>query len=225
MSGVAAIVPAYNEGDRVGRVLRAALAASLVTEVIAVSDGSSDGTARRASEVAGVTVIDLKRNVGKGGAMAAGVRATKASVVVFIDADLEGLGPEHVDAIVKPVVEGRADVCVGIFRDGKTWSDAAQRVSPFLSGQRAMRREVFEAVPYPDELRFGIEVALNTAARKRRARIVRVLLRGVSNAHKEQKMGMVKGTAARLRMYGEITQAMVKNRKRKRASSKRSRWL
>lgn len=87
-----------------------------------------------------------------------------------------------------------------------------------------MRREIFEAVPYPDELRFGIEVALNTAARKRRAKTMRVLLHGVSNAYKEQKMGVVKGTAARLRMYGEITQAMVKNRKRKKAT-KRSRWL
>lgn len=224
MTQVAAIVPAYNEADRIARVLQAACSASTVTEVIAVSDGSRDATARRAGEVPGVTVIDLKKNVGKGGAMAAGVRATKASIVVFIDADLEGLKPEHIDAIVHPVLEGRGDVCVGLFRDGKTWSDAAQRVSPFLSGQRAMRREVFEAVPYPDELRFGIEVALNTAARKRRARTIRVLLHGVSNAHKEQKMGMMKGTAARLRMYGEITQAMVKNRKRVRAV-KRSRWL
>lgn len=224
MTQVAAIVPAYNEADRIARVLKAACAASTVNEVIAVSDGSRDATARRAGEVPGVTVIDLKKNVGKGGAMAAGVRSTKAQIIVFIDADLEGLKPEHIDAIVRPVLEGRGDVCVGLFRDGKTWSDAAQRVSPFLSGQRAMRREVFEAVPYPDELRFGIEVALNTAARKRRARTTRVLLHGVSNAHKEQKMGMMKGTAARLRMYGEITQAMVKNRKRVRAV-KRSRWL
>lgn len=224
MTQVAAIVPAYNEADRIAKVLKAACLASTVTEVIAVSDGSLDATARRAGEVPGVTVIDLKKNVGKGGAMAAGVRATKAQIIVFIDADLEGLKPEHIDAIVRPVLEGRGDVCVGLFRDGKTWSDAAQRVSPFLSGQRAMRREVFEAVAYPDELRFGIEVALNTAARKRRAKTVRVLLHGVSNAHKEQKMGMMKGTAARLRMYGEITQAMVKNRKRVRAV-KRSRWL
>ncbi|CAN5627954.1 hypothetical protein BH11ARM2_BH11ARM2_05500 [soil metagenome] len=224
MTDVAAIVPAYNESDRIARVLKAACAASTVTEVIAVSDGSSDTTARRAGEVPGVKVVDLIRNVGKGGAMAAGVRVTRAPILVFIDADLEGLRPEHIDAIVRPVLEGRSDVCVGLFRDGKTWSDAAQRVSPFLSGQRAMRREIFEAVPYPDELRFGIEVALNTAARKRRAKTMRVLLHGVSNAYKEQKMGVVKGTAARLRMYGEITQAMVKNRKRKKAT-KRSRWL
>ena len=86
-------------------------------------------------------MIELKRNVGKGGAMIAGVKATKADIVCFVDADLAGLTGAHIDAIIKPVLEGRCDMCIGVFRGGEYWSDMAQKISPYISGQRAMRRE------------------------------------------------------------------------------------
>jgi hypothetical protein len=62
----------------------------------------------------------------------------------------------------------------------------------------------------------GVEVALNQAAKRRKARVLRVVLQGVSNCHKEQKLGLVKGLQARGKMYTEIAEAMVKTRKRKR---------
>jgi len=115
---------------------------------------------------------------------------------------------------------------VGIFRGGGKWSDAAMQVSPALSGQRAMRRELFEAVPNIDDLGMGIEVALNQTAKRRRARIMRIILSGVSNAHKEKKLGWVKGVAARTKMFVEITEAMVNNgQKRNRMRlKKRGQW-
>jgi glycosyltransferase involved in cell wall biosynthesis len=213
---VAIIIPAYNEEGRIAKVIRAALASSLASEVIVVSDGSLDGTARVARMVQGVRVIDLPYNHGKGGAMAEGVRGTRAPYVAFVDADLDGLEGRHIDDIIRPLLQHQCDMCVGIFRGGKVWSDTAQRVSPYLSGQRAMRRELFESIPYIDELRMGVEVALNQAAKRRKARVLRVVLQGVSNCHKEQKLGLVKGLQARGKMYTEIAEAMVKTRKRKR---------
>lgn len=222
-SGVAVIIPAKNEAPRIARVVNAALQASLASEVIVVDDGSVDGTADVARRLSGVRVLELPYNHGKGGAMAAGVKATKAPFVAFVDADLEGLTGEHVDQIIRPVVSGECDMCVGIFRGGKTWSDVGHKISPFLSGQRALRRELFEAVPFIDDLRMGVEIALTKAAKRRRARVRRVVLRGVSNCHKEQKLGLVKGTAARAKMYVEIGQAMVKHRQRPRPP--RRPWL
>ena len=212
---VAVIIPAFNEEQRILTVLAAAKASKLTTEIIVVDDGSVDRTSEVARSVSGVQVIRLKKNQGKGGAMVKGVQATKAPILAFIDADLGGLTGQHIDDIIRPLLSGQCDMCVGIFRGGKVWSDMAQRVAPFLSGQRALKRELFEAVPYMSELRMGVEWGLNNAADRRKAKVVRVLIRGVSNCAKEQKLGILPGLRARGLMYKEITEAMVKTRRRK----------
>ncbi len=219
---VAVIIPAYNEEARIANVLRAAVASKLATEIIVVCDGCVDDTAGVARKFKGVTVLELKENRGKGGAMAYAVRETNAPIVAFIDADLLNLHGEHIDVIIKPLLENACEMCVGVFRGGKMWSDTAQRVTPFLSGQRAMKRWLFESVPYMDDLRMGVEYALTQAAKRRKARVMRVILRGVSNYHKEQKLGIVKGTQARFKMYSEITKTMVKTRKKRKTP--RVRW-
>ncbi len=220
---VAVIVPAYNEENRIAIVLQAVIGSKLASEIIVVSDGSTDKTAAAARKVKGVRVVDLPYNVGKGGAMAAGVASTKAKVIAFVDADLIGLLPEHVDQIIKPILDRQCDMCVGIFRGGKVWSDTAQRITPYLSGQRAMNRELFEGIPFIAELRMGVEVALNSAARRRKSRVVRVVLRGVSNCHKEQKLGLMKGLKARGLMYKEITEAMMRSGRKRRPT--RRYWI
>lgn len=210
---VAVIIPAKDEEARIERVLRAVSLAKLPDEVIVVSDGSKDRTAEVARQVPGVRVVDLAQNRGKGGAMAAGVACTKAEIVAFVDADLDGLTPMHVDLIIRPLMDHSCDMCIGVFRGGKFWSTSAQRVAPYISGQRAMRRELFEGIPYISEMRMGVEVALNSYAKRQRAKVIRVTLRGVSNTFKEQKMGLVRGTAARAKMWAEIGRAVVRMKK------------
>jgi glycosyltransferase involved in cell wall biosynthesis len=216
----AAVIPAYNEEQRIGAVLHAVVRSKLLDEIIVVSDGSHDRTAEVARSIPRVQVIELPFNLGKGGAMAAGVAATRAELITFIDADLKGLRTEHVDQILRPVLDDACDMCIGVFRGGKFWSDTAQRISPYISGQRALRRPIFESIPFIAEIRMGVEVTINTYAKRQKARVKRVALRGVSNTFKERKMGIVKGAAARARMYTEIGRAMVRMRRRKRAQEK-----
>jgi glycosyltransferase involved in cell wall biosynthesis len=212
---VAVIIPAFNEEQRILTVLTAAKASKLTTEIIVVDDGSMDKTAEVARSVEGVRVIRLKTNRGKGGAMVKGVQSTRAPILAFVDADLAGLKGSHIDDIIRPLLHDQCDMCVGIFRGGKVWSDMAQRVAPYLSGQRAMKRDLFEAVPLMAELRMGVEWALKSAADRRKAKVIKVLLRGVSNCFKEEKLGLMKGLKARGMMYKEITEAMVKTRRRR----------
>lgn len=221
---VAVVVPAKDEATRIGRVLQAVLEAKFPTEIVVVSDGSRDRTAEAARAFEGVKVIELPVNGGKASAMQAGVRATTAPIVLFVDADLEGLLGTHIDQIALPLLTGECEMCVGIFRGGAKWSDAAMKVSPALSGQRAMRRELFESIANVADLGMGIEVALNQAAKRRRARVLRVVLRGVSNAHKEKKLGPMKGLAARTKMYKEIAEAMVNKQQRRQRERKRRKW-
>jgi glycosyltransferase involved in cell wall biosynthesis len=204
---IAVVVPAYNEESRIANVLWAAVHARLADEVIVVTDGCSDNTAAAARKFPGVNVIECKINRGKGAAMLEGARAARADFVVFLDADLIGLRSDHVDMIAKPLLSGTCDMCIGIFRGGKFWSDAAQKFAPTISGQRGMRRSLFLGVPYLDEMRMGVEVAINAHVKRQGSRIRRVILQGVSNSHKEQKLGIVEGGKARLQMWSEIVNA------------------
>ncbi len=212
---VAVIVPAYNEAERISAVLDVVTRAKLAKEVIVVCDGCVDDTAAIAGKHAGVRVVELPYNRGKGAAMVEGVKATDAQVIAFVDADLVGLKPEHLDKIILPILTGSAEMCVGVFRGGKFWSDTAQRISPYISGQRALRRSLFDSIPYLAELRMGVEVTINTFAKRQKARVLRVVLHGVSNTFKEKKMGMLKGTAARTKMYAEIARAIARNRRKR----------
>lgn len=221
----AVVVPAYNEADRIVSVLRAVTQAKFVDEIIVVSDGSRDATVEMAKTFPQVKVIELLYNRGKGAAMCAGVKETNAEIIAFVDADLLGLKPEHVDQIIFPILEQKAGMCIGIFRGGQFLSTTAQRISPYISGQRALQRSLFESIPYLQELRFGVEVAINTWAKRLKVPVKKVVLRGVSNTFKEQKMGVVKGTAARAKMYAEIGRAIVRTHRKQKNRKRRTYWI
>lgn len=106
---VCVVIPALNEAESIGAVL-AALPANLVDEVIVVDNGSTDGTGVRALAAGARVVREARR--GYGYACAAGVAATQADIVVFLDADLSDF-PEEIEALLAPLVAGQADLALG----------------------------------------------------------------------------------------------------------------
>lgn len=200
----AAIVPAFNEGARIARVIGVASRSACVDEVLVVNDGSTDDTLARVPVGNGVRAISLERNCGKGAAMAAGVSQTEAEVVLFLDADLVGLTPDHVTALLSPVLAHQAEMSIGLFRRGRRWTDWSQMLVPYISGQRALRKALFVQVPDLTQTRAGVEVALTCWAKRHRIKVVHVPLGGVTHVLKEEKMGLLPGAGARMRMYGEI---------------------
>jgi glycosyltransferase involved in cell wall biosynthesis len=106
---IAVIIPAFNEEQAIGEVVRAISAR--VHEVIVVDNGSSDDTARQAS-LAGARVIFEPRR-GYGSACLAGARAAaKADVLVFLDGDRSD-DPQQLEAVAGPVLDNRADLVIG----------------------------------------------------------------------------------------------------------------
>lgn len=200
---IAAIIPAYDEERTVGGVVATVLSAGVADEVIVVNDGSRDRTSEVA-KAAGARVIDLPENVGKGGAMKAGADATDAEILLFLDADLTGLNAQHLAALIDPVVSGKAEMSIGVFDEGRFTTDMAQKITPFLSGQRAMYKWVFTSIPHIEQTRYGVEMALSRFAEKRGLRVCHVSLKHVAQITKEEKRGFIKGFQARLRMYWEI---------------------
>lgn len=200
---VAAVIPAYNEAHNIGHVLHRLVRCSEVDEVIVVCDGCEDDTAAVAARYP-VTVVELAENVGKGGAMMAGVQRTDAEVILFLDADLLGLNDDHVRSLLTPVLTGEADMCLGVFEDGRPVTDLAQKLMPFLTGQRSIRRDILQRIPQLEESRFGVEVALSRYADKHGLKVVKSELPGLAQVMKEEKAGVWKGFRARMQMYWEI---------------------
>lgn len=199
---VSAVIPAYNEAATVGKVIETLKQVTDISEIIVVSDGSSDATAGVARRH-GARVIELATNGGKGAAMAVGARAAREDILLFLDADLEGLTAAHVEALIAPLLDDSADMTVGIFSRGRSLTDLAQVVAPHLSGQRAIRKELFLAVG-AEKSRFEIEVLLNGEARARGWRVKKVPLVNMTHVMKEEKRGLWRGFVARLGMYKDI---------------------
>ncbi len=204
---VSAIIPAFNEAERVGAVLEPLLSSPAVDEVVVVDDGSTDATAAVAGRFA-VRVVRLPENRGKAAAMAAGVEATHGEVLLFLDADLTGLTPAHVEEMIQAYREGDTDVVIAVFRDGRLGTDLSQRIAAFLSGQRVMSRAHWErARGAVEDTGFGIETALTRLAAKEGWRKKKVVLRGVSHIRKEEKQGFWLGLAERMAMYWDVARS------------------
>jgi hypothetical protein len=222
----AAIVPAYNEAGRIGDVLRAIAASRLVHEIIVVTDGCTDSTAEEARGVAArlpdlvdrplaLRVFELETNLGKGGAMAHGAHRTDAEVLLFLDADLIGLRATQVDDLLAPMLgEDGADMTLGLFgaaRGGPFgwWLGFCHRSVAAITGQRAIRRDVFLAIPDLTRSRFGVEIAITRYVHAWKLRVLGVPLHDVTHPIKEEKIGLLRGMRHRLNMYFEIAAYVV----------------
>ncbi len=207
----AVLIPAFNEAGGVGRVVRTAVDAG-IGPVLVVDDGSDDDTAAVA-EAAGARVLRLNKNIGKGGAVAAGVRAISEDVVILLDADLLGLSERHLQELADPVVSGEVDMTRGVFKGGRWSTTAAQKMLPQLNGQRAVLRNLLVELEDLASSRYGIEVVITEAARHEEWRVKDVRMEDVTQITKEEKRGFVKGAALRLKMYWDIVRALVVGRR------------
>lgn len=205
-----AIVPAFNEAKTIGGVLAPLVASKLLDEILVINDGSEDGTSAVAAGY-GVTVIDLPGNRGKGYAMAMGISASTGEVILFLDADLIGLQVSHIEALLQPVTSGKADMTVGQFHSGRFWTTLSQRITPFLSGQRAVRRSKLDGMGDFSNSRFGIETLLTLHFRKNNFPTELVLLQHLTHIVKEEKSGFWNGFTSRLKMYRDILKSLVKS--------------
>ena len=211
---LAAIIPAFNEAERIRAVLDTLLSCPEVEEVIVVDDGSEDAT----GWIAGNHALSLEGrlrllrhpvNRGKGSALLSGASATGAQILILLDADLTGLTAEHIYALLQPVKQG-AGMSVGVFRQGRGMTTLSHRLFPTISGQRAVRRELLLAVPEIAGAGFGVEISLTRHVRREGFSIAYVEWNGVSHAMKEEKFGLTRGVAQRLRMYRQMIASLVR---------------
>ncbi len=202
--GISCIIPAYNEQLRIAAVVQTALAHPLISEVIVVNDGSTDATGVVLAGLQGVTVVTHGRNLGKSQALASALEVAAHPLILLLDADLRGLTPEHITALVAPVLEGSADASMSL--RGHTLRVWRLIGLDYLSGERCLPARLLEgrlaeirALP-----RFGFEVYLNELWIARRYRVAVVPLEGLESPLKFAKYGLARGVLGDVLMVRDL---------------------
>ena len=166
---VSVIIPAYNEEKTVSHVVKVVKSLNYITEVIVVDDGSTDQTAIMAID-AGAIIINHIKNRGKGAAIKTGFKNSKGDIVVFLDADIKNLTKSQVDNIIKPIMNGEADITKTKFKReaGRVTELTAKPLLNFffpeikfdqpLSGQFAAKRSFLNKIKLEDD--YGVDVGI-----------------------------------------------------------------
>lgn len=136
---VSVVIPAFNEADAIGDVVRELAAAAPWREILVIDDGSTDDTAARAA-AAGATVVRQPYNKGNGAAVKAGIRAATGDYLLIIDADGQH---QPSDALRLTALLGEYDLVVGA-RSARTQASATRRIGNtalnWLAGYLAERQ-------------------------------------------------------------------------------------
>ncbi|HEY2157381.1 MAG TPA: bifunctional glycosyltransferase/class I SAM-dependent methyltransferase [Isosphaeraceae bacterium] len=112
------LMPVYNERRTLKAIVRRVLESPtpIPLELVAVDDGSTDGSAELLRELAAqdqrIRPVFQERNRGKGAAIQAAIRHMAGDIAIIQDADLE-YDPAEIGKVIQPILDGRADAVFG----------------------------------------------------------------------------------------------------------------
>ncbi|MFA6088455.1 MAG: glycosyltransferase family 2 protein [Candidatus Woesearchaeota archaeon] len=109
------IMPVYNEAKTVSSIIdivKKVKLGKIEKEIIAIDDGSKDGTGNVLKQIPGIKVIIHKKNRGKGAAVKNGIKAATGDIIIIQDADLE-YDPNEYPKLIKPIIDKKTKVVYG----------------------------------------------------------------------------------------------------------------
>ena len=215
------IIPVFNEAATIAKIigLVRAVEVGMEKEILLVDDCSRDGTrdvlAGLAAESADLKVIYHEVNQGKGAALRSGFSAATGDIVLIQDADLE-YDPNEYSRLLKPILDGRADVVYGSrFLGGGAhrvvyyWHYLGNKLLTTLSNMttnlnltdmevcyKVFRREIIQGIPLREN-RFGFEVEVTAKVARRKCRVYEVPISYYGRDYSEgKKIGWRDGFSA-----------------------------
>jgi glycosyltransferase involved in cell wall biosynthesis len=188
------IIPVYNEVKTIQEIIRRVEATGLADEILAIDDGSSDGSREileKLSQEGRVKVIFHDHNQGKGKAVRTGIQNASGDLMLIQDADLE-YDPREYSTLLRPIQEGIADVVYGsrFLGAGRRpvlfWNMVANRILTLVTnvlynniltdmetGYKLFRRQVVQDMPLHAH-GFEFEPEFTAKILKRKARLYEV---------------------------------------------------
>ena len=176
---ISILIPVYNEIATIAKVFAAVRAVPMDLEMVVVDDGSQDGTRewlreRAAENDPRLRVLFHEHNRGKSAAVRTAIAAARGRISIVQDADLE-YDPAEIPKVVKPILEGHADVVYGSRFLGSErrvlmfWHTVGNRILTTFSNAftnlnltdletcyKAFRTDLLQSIPLTAE-RFGFE--------------------------------------------------------------------
>jgi glycosyltransferase involved in cell wall biosynthesis len=178
------IIPAYNEGKTIHKILDRVLEVEIEgirLEVVVINDCSTDDTVAVVREYMAkhpqhsIQLFDQHRNMGKGAAIRRGIEEVRGDFLVIQDADLE-YDPHEFRELLAPILSGQADVVYGSRFMGSHphrilffWHSIGNKLLTFLSNMfnnlnltdmetcyKMFRSEIIKKI-HLKENRFGFE--------------------------------------------------------------------
>ena len=197
---ISCVVCAYNEADRIRRILEAVHDHPALAEVIVVNDGSTDDTEAILKDYPAIRAISYAPNRGKTYALTRGIAAATGDYLMFLDADLAGVNAADIQALAEPVIGGRAEVSISL----RCNSLAPYRWIglDFVSGERVIPAQLLDqAVKEMEHLpRWGCEAFINDLIIEEGLSVAVVDWPTVFNTPKVSKRGPWQGVVGELEM-------------------------
>ena len=203
------LMPIYNEIDTLRAIVSAVLAQRVVGELIAVDDGSTDGSRELLAELAKedqrMRAFFHEANRGKGAALRTAIRAIQRRYVIIQDADLE-YNPAEYEKLLAPLISDEVDVVFGSrYAQAKNTQEAyfgqylANRVLTWLCNRftglqltdmetcyKMFHSSLFKKISI-EEKGFGIEPEVTAKIAKMRVRLREVPIAYAARAYSAGK--------------------------------------